>query len=146
MATKYRTVGAAIGTSTWPIDRREKLRTQKRSLFCIFKTGAGGMGGSLCRFSRSPGHFAFVFFYAAQAPLRVSQNDSSGQSVFLGQLVEEGTIYSQSSSRGSENAGTSAPQSGPSSLRKMRSCFAGAEAQCRPIDPANTSPSAKSSD
>jgi type 1 fimbriae regulatory protein FimB/type 1 fimbriae regulatory protein FimE len=36
----------------------------------------------------------------AQAPLRVSQNDSSGQAVFLGQLVEEGTIYSQSSGRG----------------------------------------------
>jgi len=33
---------------------------------------------------------------------RVSQNDSSGQAVFLGQLVEEGAIYSQSSSRGSK--------------------------------------------
>jgi site-specific recombinase XerD len=37
-----------------------------------------------------------------QAPLRVSQNDSSRQAVFLGQLGEEGAIYSQSSSRGSE--------------------------------------------
>ena len=40
------------------------------------------------------GPFRFCFFHAAQAPLRVSQNDSSGQSVFLGQLVEEHTIYS----------------------------------------------------
>ena len=47
------------------------------------------------------GPFRFCFFHAAQAPLRVSQNDSSGQAVFLGQLVEEGAIYSQSSSRGS---------------------------------------------
>jgi len=32
----------------------------------------------------------------------LSQNDSSGQSVFLGQLVEEGTIYAQSFDRGSK--------------------------------------------
>jgi hypothetical protein len=47
------------------------------------------------------GLFRFLLFHAAQAPLRVSQNDSSEQSVFLGQLVEEGAIYSQSSGRGS---------------------------------------------
>jgi hypothetical protein len=65
----------------------KKLRTQKGSLFCAFKTKLGGLGWVICRFSRSPDHFAF--FHAVQAPLRVSQNDSSGQAVFLGQLVEE---------------------------------------------------------
>jgi hypothetical protein len=34
--------------------------------------------------------FRFCFFRVAQAPLQVSQNDSPGQAVFLGQLVEEG--------------------------------------------------------
>src|SRR5215469_9784475 len=80
-------------------------------------------------FSRSPGHFAFVF--STCAPLRVSQNDSSGQAVFLGQLVEEEAIYAQSSSPGAENGGNSPPQSGRSSLRKMRSCLAGAQTQRR---------------
>jgi hypothetical protein len=47
------------------------------------------------------GPIRFCFFHVAQAPPLVSQNDSSGQAVFLGQLVEEGAIYSQSSSWGS---------------------------------------------
>src|SRR5262249_31452119 len=40
----------------------KKLRTQKGSLFCVFKTGLGAWGRGHMRFSRSPGHFAFCFF------------------------------------------------------------------------------------
>jgi hypothetical protein len=52
------------------------------------------------------GPISLLFFHAVLTPKRegkrLSQNDSSGQAVFLGQLVEEGAIYTQSSSRGSE--------------------------------------------
>src|SRR5215471_5275927 len=80
-------------------------------------------------FSRSPGHFAFVF--STCAPLRVSQNDSSGQAVFLGQLVEEDAIYAQSSSRGSGKWRQFTTSKWSVQPPKMRSCLAGAQTQRR---------------
>jgi hypothetical protein len=54
------------------------------------------------RFFPIAGPISLLFFprgadiqMRGQAPLRVSQNDSSRQAVFLGQLVEEGTLYDQ---------------------------------------------------
>src|SRR5262249_31121537 len=99
--------GRSLNGRLLPAEDAEQRKENKKIarlaelFFCVFNFSLVGCRGLRCGFPRSPGHFAFVFFHADQAPLRVSQNDSSGQAVFLGQLVEEGAIYSQSSSRGS---------------------------------------------
>ena len=87
---------------------RKNLRTQKGSLFCVFKTGIGVWGRSICQLSRLPGQFRFCFFYTAHAPLRVSQNDSSGQAVFLDQLLRKARYIRSHLVGGAENAGRSA--------------------------------------
>jgi hypothetical protein len=70
----------------------KKIADTEGALFFAFSKLARGHGGrSICRFPDRRAISRFCFFHAAQAPLRVSQNDSSGQAVFLGQLVEEGT-------------------------------------------------------
>src|SRR5262249_22213357 len=79
----------------------KKFRGHRRGLLnALSSFSLGGTGGLYAGFPDRRGNFAFCFFHAAQAPLRVSQNDSSRKSVFLGQLVEERPMYSQSSSRG----------------------------------------------
>src|SRR5262249_57245114 len=61
----------------------------------VFNAACRMMPGASLTLAADHGHAARV------DASRVSQNDSSG-SQFFGQLVEERTIYSQSSSRGSE--------------------------------------------
>jgi hypothetical protein len=52
-------------------------------VFLRFQFQLSGVPGLICGFSGLPG-ISLLFFHVAQAPLRVSQNDSSGQAVFLG--------------------------------------------------------------
>jgi hypothetical protein len=74
----------------------KKLRGHRRGLLnALSFFSSGGAGGLYAGFPIA-GPISLLFFHAAQAPLRVSQNDSSGQAVFLGQLVEEGLLYTQS--------------------------------------------------
>jgi hypothetical protein len=82
--------------------RQQKIADTEGVSFLRFQNWARGRGAGPYAVFPIAGPFRFCFFHTAQAPLRVGQNDSSGQSVFLGQLVEEGTINSQSSSRGSK--------------------------------------------
>jgi hypothetical protein len=109
----------------------QKNCADRRGLFFAFLISVlGGAGGVQMPVFGSPGLISFLFFSAARWAVSgtsfilaamvllarsrgadtqmrrrslcgVSQNDSSEQAVFLGQLVEEGSIYSQSSSRGS---------------------------------------------
>src|SRR6516162_10185195 len=60
----------------------KKLRTQKGSLFCVFKTEPGGPGWVFMLVFPIARLFRFCFFHAAQTPLRVSQNDSSASQFF----------------------------------------------------------------
>jgi hypothetical protein len=84
-------------------EENKKLRAWQRQFFAFSISAEGVPGVSYAVFPDRQAISLFVFSTRHRGRLcGVSQNDSSGPTVFLGQLGEEGTIYSQSSSRGSE--------------------------------------------
>src|SRR5215469_10212379 len=109
----------------------KKLRGHRRGLLNALSFSVlGGAGVYMPAFPITE-PFRFCFFHSAQAPSRVSQNDSSGRQFFLVNWLKKARYIRSHAVGGAKNAGNSSPQSSRSSLRKMRSCVAGAQAQRR---------------